>query len=135
MCKIQGRRDAAREKETFTQRFKELTQLLDKTAVTTGFGVNMLGCAMITVQDPLCFVAEAKNMVNANTELWAPRANNITYSVYDTLRRAGFRPVQRGLRLDVPKNEQLYYHSWIPHKDSASESGRAAESKKQRSDP
>ena len=123
-------------KETFTQRLKELTELLDATpgVKTTGFGVNKIGCAKITVENPLRLVAEAKKMVKANTELWAPRANNSTYSVYDTLRRAGFRPVQRG-PLHEYQNELLYYYSWIPHQDSASESGRAAANKKQRSVP
>jgi hypothetical protein len=97
-----------------------------------GFGVNPWGCAEITVQDPLRLVAEAKKMVDANPELWTPRVNNITYCVYETLRRAGFRPVQRG-PLHEYQNEPLYYYSWIRHQDSASESGRAAASKKPRS--
>ena len=80
------------------------------------------------MEEPLHLVEKAKEMVAANPQLWTPRVNNMTWCVYQTLRQAGFRPVERGPRLDVPENEQLYYHSWIPHKDSAAR-------KKQRSVP
>ena len=138
MSKMQSHR--AREEKRQADRLKEVKELLDDECPPTpgvkmiGFGVNMFGCARITVGDPLRLVEKAKEMVAANPQLWPARENK-TWCVYQTLRQAGFRPVQRGPRLDVPQNEQLYYHSWIPHKDSASESGRAAASKKQRSDP
>jgi hypothetical protein len=115
---VQALRDTAVREE---QQIKGLGQLLHATPGVNmiGFARNKIGCAKITVEDPLLFVLKAKEMVTKNTTLWSPtsakRRHNVTWRVFQTLRKAGFKSVQRGTPLlDPGADEMLYFHGWIP---------------------